>query len=245
MKNLRLPSNLCLSYHTSFGLHFCCCFLEIQRSVIVNLPHRLHFFYFDGCSELDFKTAIVVPIHIDDIAFYPYVVNNFKILSPKPAVSIIDINCNSSLKQAVTLLLETAFNQYDCEVALCSYADFWLFPNILKYVKKDKVVSFYPLRRKPYDLTLSFIRFLLCPNGYGWSAIFSIPKKIWEKIKDQYDGTDTSIHKAVGRFNYDTPKRWLCYALRPYEKNHTSKLLRTFPLWKRIMWRMLRLGIGG
>lgn len=188
--------------------------------------------------QREFKIGIAIPCHKTDIDFLKYSLHSIKNLNPQPYLTIININEGKTLKEIRSSLFNLLIKN-KCDVIFQNSADFYLFKNILKHVKREKVCSFADLSKKPHDLTRCFLRLFL---RNGWSGCYSMPKEIWLNLFQYYfDGTDTSVWKTIGKFNYDFRVTFSYYALRPYRKETTLEQLKQFPLWKRIMWQIMRL----
>jgi len=112
----------------------------------------------------------------------------------------------------------------------------------LRYVKRDRVVSFAPLCLRRYDLTFALYH-LLFPM-MGWSGCYSLPVEYWERFRDKFDDYDSSIWRGIGRFNYDFCRHFSYYSMRPYRKSSVKELLSGKSLFGRLVWRMFRLGVG-
>lgn len=190
-----------------------------------------------GQPQRGFKIGLAVPCHISDTEYLHYSLASIQRLNPQPYATIVDINENSNLKDVRTLLFEILINM-GCDVIFQVSADFYLLPDILKYVQRKRVCSFNNFSKRRYTLIMWTIKFVF---RNGWTGCYSLPKEYWSLFKGKFDGTDSSIWKMIGRFNYQymiTPK-WK--ALRPYQPSSVRKLLATKPLWKRIIWQWIRL----
>lgn len=203
-----------------------------------------HFFRsYEGLKpQRGFKIGIAVPCFLDDDTFLDVCLEAIKNLNPQPYVTVVDRNFGSCLDDVRRGLFDYLFYGEGCDVVLQNSVDFYLFPKILRYVKRNRVVSFAPLSLRRYDVSFAFYH-LLFPM-MGWSACYSLPIEYWERFKDVFNGYDSSIWKAIGRFHYDFHSRFSYYSLRPYSKLSVEKLLANKSLFKRFVWRMFRLGIG-
>lgn len=141
------------------------------------------------------------------------------------------------MREIKTDLFDYLFQEAHCDVVLNVDADFYLFPHILKYVRFDRAVSFADLKRRPTDLLMALIR-LLYPGS--WSGCYSLPYHIWQRVKPSFDGTDTSVKRALqGAYKFE--RRFCYYDLRPFQKKSVldSKVRRG--LLSRIFYKFSRL----
>lgn len=181
------------------------------------------------------KIGIAVPCHVNDQSYLKYCLNSIQNLDSKPECVLVNINKGEkTMKQLITEMYDQVLE--DCDVVLRCDADFHLFPHILKYIDEKQVVTFLPLVKKPYVLSFMLHRILLSKRT--WSGCYSLPRKIWKQIKTKFDGTDTSIALAVRKWKI---KSFQYYILRPYVASHTSELLSSFSLRKRIIWQLIRM----
>jgi len=186
------------------------------------------------------RVGVAIPCHISDIPILKYCLASIKELNPQPHKVSIDINeGEKSLKQIRTSLFDSLFET--CDVVLSVDADFYLFPNILSKVRNDKVVSFMCFYRKHYVFSLTCMRILFFN---GWTGLYSIPKKIWfETVRDNFNGTDSSVNRSLGKFNWIFEKGFSYEDLRCYRESSCRQLLKNFPLWKKIYWQMTHLTV--
>lgn len=189
-----------------------------------------------------FKIGVAIPCFHGDIAFLTTCLSAIERLNPQPFVTVVDVNRNSNIDEARSKLFEYLFYAEGCDVVLQNSVDFYVFKNILKYVKRNRVVSFNLLCLRRYDLSFALYH-LLFPS-MGWTGCYSMPIEYWEKLKHAFDGFDSSVWLQLGRFNYDFHKRYSYYSLRPYRKESMEQFLKTKSLWKRVFWRWFRMGIG-
>jgi hypothetical protein len=96
------------------------------------------------------------------------------------------------LKDVREYVFNTLFYKENCDIVIQASADFYLFPNILNFVEKDKVVAFTFMKRR-ISTFIEIIKFIFAPNV--WSGCYSMPKKVWDLLNDSglFDGTDTSV----------------------------------------------------
>jgi len=120
-------------------------------------------------------------------------------------------------------LFERAFNR-GCDVVLKCSADFHLFPQIFNHVRSDKVVSFALLERSLADIPRAFLH-LFYPKC--WTGLYSLPRKVFEAVKDRWDGSDGDLHRLV-RDDYVFCRRPMYYVLRPSKRlfDHRFRVLR-------------------
>ena len=182
------------------------------------------------------KVGIAIPCHIDDKRFLDVCLSSIRNLEPQPFDVWIDVNKGErTLREIRGFLFDSLFND-GCDVVLQCSCDFHLFPHILKYVSEKQVVTFTPLAKRLYDVTLAMHR-LLMPRR-TWTGCYSLPKKIWfETVKPSFDGSDTSVSKAIEKWKV---KSFQYYLLRPYQKKTTRISVASFLLWKRLVWQLLR-----
>ncbi len=137
------------------------------------------------------------------------------------------------LRKAREKVFDSLFG-WDCEVVIQASADFYLFPNILTFIEKDRVVSFTFLKRR-ISTFIEVIKFLIAPNP--WTGCYSIPRKIWVDLKksEMFDGTDTSVNEFCKR-NKIVIKRIRLpkyYVLRYSDR--MIEFAKSLPFHKRIM----------
>jgi len=180
--------------------------------------------------------GIAIPCYIKDLKFLEVCLSSVEHLDPSPSSVAIDVNEGErTLREIRAELFDSLFND-GCDVVLQCSCDFYLFPHILKYVSEKDVVTFTPLAKQFYDLTFTIHRLLI--SQLTWSGCYSLPKKIWlNRVKQSFDGSDTSVSKNIEKWKV---KSFQYYLLRPYQKTTTKKLLASFPLWKRLLWQLMR-----
>jgi len=208
--------------------------------MVVTLPHEIGLRY-GNTPQREFKIGVAVPCYKEDVNFLHTCRESIENLDPQPYVTAININWDSNLSEARKRLFEHLFYEEKCDVILQDSVDFYLFPHILRKVKRKRIISFAPLSLKYWELSLTFFR-LVFP--IGWSGCYNLPREYWEAYKDQFDGYDSSIWRQVGRFNYDFPRGYAYYSLRPYRKESVQELLSHMSLLKKLKWRFTRLGVG-
>ena len=205
------------------------------------MPHEFHI-YKGRAPQRDFKIGVAVPCYIDDVKFLERCLEAIERLNPQPYLTIIDVNWGSDLCDVRTKLFNRVFEE-GCDVVFQNSADFYLMPDVLKYVSRDKIVSFNPICLRRYDLTFGLYHMLFF-SKMGWTGCYSMPKPYWLKYKDKFTGDDGSIWRQVGRFRYDFHLGYGYYNMRPYRKSSIEAYLATLTLPKRLLWRMVRMGIG-
>lgn len=183
------------------------------------------------------KVGIAIPCHEDDLPIFRNCRESLCNLNPQPYRVAIDVNKgNKSLMEIRQNLFEGLY-ALGCDVVLQCSADFYLFPHILRHVSTREVVTFTNLNRRRWDLFFTLHGLLL--RNRSWTGCYSIPRDLWfDLVRDQFDGTDSSVAKAVGRWKV---KALQYYALRPYDEENTRKLLASFPFWKRVLWQLVRM----
>jgi len=186
------------------------------------------------------KIGLAIPCLEKDVPYLKGLEESISRLDPPPFVHIINFNDGAkSLEFYRSELFEHLFNIAQCDIVLSVDADFYLFPHILRYVRSDKVVSFADLKLRFTDVPLNLIR-LFWPRS--WSGCYSIPAKIWDNIKDQFDGSDTSIKKAIEP-NYVFIKRFCYYDRRPYKRESVKGSLLKRSKLSRIFYKFSRLQV--
>jgi len=185
------------------------------------------------------KIGVAIPCLKKDFPYLEVLYESISRLNPPPFMMMINFNEGTkSLKFYRTELFNTLFNKFKCDVVLSVDADFYLFPNILRYVQSDKAVSFAELKLRFSDILLNLIR-LFWPKS--WSGCYSLPKKVWEnQVKPFWDGTDSSVKKLL-KGNYVFVRKFQYYDLRPYKKEAVDFLLLRKSLARRLFWRFTRL----
>jgi len=187
------------------------------------------------------EIGIAVPCHESDVQLLGVFGSGLSRLKPQPSSIYININDGSEgMRKIVSSTFSQLFDE-GCDVVLKASVDFYLSEHILAHVRDDMVVSFTPLAFKLFDFTFALHRILM--PSRTWSGCYSIPKQIWYRIQDEFDGQDTSIMKAAGKWKV---KSFQYRLLRPYREDdeyqrmRMKKLLRSFPLWKRLLWQLIR-----
>ncbi len=185
-----------------------------------------------------FKLGIAIPCHTKDVHLLKYCLKSVERLNPKPHVAVFHLNEGIGLKEARAKLWNHLFYEKHCDVILACDADFSLHRHILKHVERNRVCSFrgFGFFRNTIILTILSV---LMPFTKKWNGCFSLPVELWTKIKDDFDGSDSSVRKAVK--SYKWVNTFAYTFLTGYEKKHVKSLLSKFPLWKRLWWRMTRL----
>ena len=184
------------------------------------------------------KVGIAIPCHERDIRFLKKCLNSIQNLDLQAHYVTLNINRGErTLKQIRTDMFNHVFKS-GCDVALQCSSDFYLFPQILRYVDTVKVTTFPFLARRPSD----FFTVLLTLLGRGWTGCYSVPRDIWfSQLRDNWDGNDSSILNLVGRKNVVSIKRPCYYAMRPWQPSAVSKTLSHKSLLKRVWWMATRL----
>ena len=166
------------------------------------------------------KVGVAIPCLVKDLALLNYSLNSVNLLRPRPYHVAVDINDGGSLREIRGKLFDFLFSK-GCDVVLSCDVDFWLFPNILNYVKRDVVVSFAQLERNLADLPQAFVRLFW---KRCWSGCYSIPKNVWLEIRGCWDGTDTNVKELVGCYRFE--RRFSYFALRPRNTFSLTKVLK-------------------
>lgn len=187
------------------------------------------------------KIGIAVACHERDRAFLQCLGESLtRALTRTPVTTRVLININKgekSLKDIKTDIFDYLFEQAGCDVVLNVDADFYLFPHILKHVSSKQACSFAELKRRPTDLLMTLIR-LVYPGS--WSGCYSLPYHIWQRVKPNFDGTDTSVKRALqGQWKFI--RRFCYYDLRPYRAGSVKVSIDRRGLLSRIFYRFSRL----
>jgi len=202
-----------------------------------------HFFKtFKGSEpQRNFKIGIAIPCYEADGIFLETCLNAIRNLNPQPYITVVDVNWDELFNQARKDLSEYLFCEEKCDVVLHGLVDCYLLPKMLNHVKRNRIVSFASLSLKRYDLTFALYHLLF--RNMGWEGIYSLPIETWEQFKDEFEDYDSGIWRTVGRFQYDFCRRYSYYSLRSYKKSSVQELLKTKSLFKKLVWRMMRMGI--
>lgn len=182
------------------------------------------------------KVGIAVPCFQADLPNLYRCLESIRKLKPQPYRVLVHFNFGLDLKTIRTELFDSLFSM-GCDVVLNCDADFHLFPDILKHVRRDKVVSFNQLERRVADVPVTLVK-LFYPKS--WTGCYSIPKHVWYgKVRGLWDGTDTSVKQLAGQYMFE--KRFCYYALRPWQTSTTAQLLSKMSLPKRFLWSLMRM----
>lgn len=186
------------------------------------------------------KVAVVIPSLIKDEAYLRVCEDAVMSLRPEADEVITFRNDGESgLGFVRGRLFEHAFDM-GCDVALQVSSDFYVHPDILKYVARDAVTTFTFFVKK-LSMPILALKFLFSPNV--WSGCYSIPKEYWEAFRVSpwghcWDGQDRSIVGFAKEQGYKikrvrVPKYTL---MRPTEK--MNELIAGLPVKKKILKRM-------
>lgn len=186
----------------------------------------------------EFKLGIAIPCHTKDVHLLKYCLKSVGQLNPKPHIVILHLNEGIGLKEARAKLWNHLFYEKKCDVILTCDADFHLHRHILKHVERNRVCSFRGFGFFRHTIVLTILGVLM-PFTKKWNGCFSLPIELWTQIKDDFDGSDSSVRKTVK--SYKWINNFSYTFLTGYEKKHVESLLSKFPLWKRIWWKMTRL----
>ena len=182
------------------------------------------------------KIGIAIPCHVDDLSRLKTCQQSIARLQPKPyKVAVCVNNGEHSLWDFRVALFEQLFAE-GCDVVVSCDADFYLMPHVLRYVSVENAVSFQVLSKRFSDVVTALIG-LLYPRS--WTGLYSLPKDVWDGVKDRFDGTDGSVHKALNG-DYRFVKKPSYYSLRGYREENVNRLLRNMSLSSKIKWRLLR-----
>lgn len=159
-------------------------------------------------DERVFKVGIAIPCHVNDKKLLPVCLQAVENLDPPPHTYLVDLNKGEGgLRGIRTRLFNKLFET--CDVILQCDVDYYLFPDILSYVRKGKVTNFCHLTQSFGDVFKTIARFV---SRNPWTGCYSLPKAVWQRIKMSYewDGTDTSVKKIVSDYVFIyTPKYYL------------------------------------
>ena len=152
----------------------------------------------------DFKIGVGVPCHFRDLELLSYysLPSIFR-LDPSPDVIAVNLNRGEGgLKKVRADLYETLFHDYDCDVLFNMSADMIVFSDALKYVHRNRIVSYGPIFKTPIStmITLFFRLFIVLRGKKSWRGTYSLPREVWyDKVLGTglWDGTDSSIGIAV------------------------------------------------
>ncbi len=160
-------------------------------------------------SRKDLKIGIAIPCHVDDNDWLATCLQSVQNLNPEPYTYMVNLNNGEGgLKTIRTNLFDNLFEK-GCDVVLSCDVDFFLFPDILKYIRSDKAVSFCWLQGRPIDALQVILRRL---TRKPWAGCYSLPKHIWETVKksNTWDGSDGSVSRIVGDYDFiHSPKLYL------------------------------------
>lgn len=152
----------------------------------------------------DFRIGVGVPCHVKDLELLSnYSLPSIFRLDPSPDVIAVNINRGKGgLKKVRADLYESLFQDHDCDVIFNMSADMNVFSDALKYVQRNRVVSYGPIFKTPISAIISLVLRLITDlrGGNSWRGTYSLPKEVWyEKVlgRGLWDGTDSSIKNAV------------------------------------------------
>lgn len=152
----------------------------------------------------EFRVGVGVPCHVKDLELLlNYSLPSIFGLDPSPDVIAVNINRGEGgLKKARADLYEALFHDYNCDVLFNMSADMIVFSDALKYVDRDRIVSYGPIFKTPISTTISLIfRLLLTLRGEkSWRGTYSLPREVWyDNVIGQgfWNGSDSNIRDAV------------------------------------------------
>jgi len=152
----------------------------------------------------DFRIGVGVPCHVKDLELLSnYSLPSIFGLDPSPDVIAVNINRGEGgLKKVRADLYESLFQDHDCDVMFNMSADMIVFSDALKYVHRDRIVSYGPIFKTPISSIISLVLRLFTDlrGGKSWRGTYSLPREVWyEKVlrRELWDGTDSSIKIAV------------------------------------------------
>lgn len=174
--------------------------------------------------------GVGAPCHTDDRKFIQTFNQCLAGLKPEPDISYIHVNDGSEgLGAARTRVFDYLFDQ-GCDVVLNASIDHYLFPDILRHIRKDRITGFGYLACKP-STVISVVKRMFAPHA--WTGVYAVPRKIWMGFKAsdhayKWDGEGDSIqwytlenNLAIKRVK--VPKYWLLrYSTRM--KEHAVEL---------------------
>lgn len=189
------------------------------------------------------RIGIGTPCHLDDVNHLRECRSSILHLDPKPYAHAVDLNQGDrSLREIREDLFDTLIAK-GCNVLLQCSSDFYLFPSILKHVRRDVVTDFGMLqvhtsKARFLENFIVTAQHLFYPHC--WTGCYSLPKEVWlNQVKDSWDGSDGSVREIIGH-NYKFVKKPLYYAMRPWRKGSTEQFIASMPLKKRLRWRLLK-----
>ncbi len=147
------------------------------------------------------RVGVAIPCHFSDITLLEkYPLPTIQALNPPPHKTLVLVNDGSNgLKEYRTRLFDKLFLDYNCNIVISACADY-RFTNkkLITQMNPDKVQNYGRVFTTPIMSILFYL--LRRITKTPWSAMYSIPKKVWfERIRDNpiFDGTDGSIPRAV------------------------------------------------
>ena len=155
-------------------------------------------------TKSSIRIGVGIPCHERDL----YFLSNFSLptaldLFPAPDVVIVNINRGEGgIKKIRTDLFNVLFDKYGCDVVFHFDADMLVSKDALKFVKKNRVVSFGPIFKRPIATILNLLlRFIITlRKGKGWRGTYSLPKDIWiDMVRNStlWDGSDSSLRRVI------------------------------------------------
>ena len=152
----------------------------------------------------DYRIGVGVPRHVRDLELLSnYSLPSIFGLDPCPDVIAVNINRGEGgLKKVRADLYETLFHDYDCDVLFNMSADMIVFSDALKYVHRNRIVSYGPIFKTPIStiITLFFRLFIVLRGKKSWRGTYSLPREVWyDKVLGTglWNGSDSSIGIAV------------------------------------------------
>jgi len=118
-----------------------------------------------------------------------------------PAPDCIYVYYNDGVKGGLLELRDKIFDklflEMGCDIVLVCDTDFmFMTKGILNMVRNDIVVDFITINRFPISSLILLMMYNIVRKP--WAGCYSMPKKVYyEQVKGNWDGTDSSIHKAV------------------------------------------------
>jgi len=184
------------------------------------------------------KIGVAIPCHLEDLSFLRKCLFGINQLNPKPYRIEIDVNKGErTLREIRERLFDKLFSE-GCDVVLQCSSDFYLFPKILRYVQRERIVTFPCLTYRISDLPMMILTLL----GRGWTGCYSLPKQDWfNKIKDKWDGTDRSIRNLIKKREYICIKKPCYRAMRPWRSSTLKVELPKMSFSKRFWFMFTRL----
>lgn len=161
-------------------------------------------------SNPHMKIGLGIPCHVNDIPLLrKYCLPKVLKLDPQPAIIIVSINDGKDgMKNIRTELYDYLFKECNCDIVLNLGADMMPSKNILKYVRRNIIVSYGQYYRRPIATIINIITRLLYTafRRRPWRGTYSLPREIWfNQIRNSkvFSPDDESVKRAA-KYRYVT-----------------------------------------